>query len=92
MTPDTQYARARLAHQSQLPPAANKFHTGNGDDGKHYWLTPPDAPALFQVSRDGEALGTLTITSDGAHYGGFASEELAAALAMVRAAVTEGRR
>lgn len=19
----------------------NKFHNGNGDDGKHYWLTPP---------------------------------------------------
>lgn len=28
-------------HQNQLPPAANKFHVGNGDDGKHYWLTPP---------------------------------------------------
>ncbi len=28
-------------HQSQLPPAGNKFHKGNGDDGKHYWLTPP---------------------------------------------------
>jgi hypothetical protein len=22
-------------------PADNKFHQGNGDDGKHYWLTPP---------------------------------------------------
>lgn len=21
---------------------ANKFHDGNGEDGKHYWLTPPD--------------------------------------------------
>jgi hypothetical protein len=21
---------------------ANKFHAGNGEDGKHYWLTPPD--------------------------------------------------
>jgi len=21
---------------------SNKFHDGNGDDGKHYWLTPPD--------------------------------------------------
>ena len=21
---------------------SNKFHVGNGDDGKHYWLTPPD--------------------------------------------------
>lgn len=30
------------AHQSQLTPAANKFHVGNGEDGKHYWLTPPD--------------------------------------------------
>lgn len=30
-----------IRHQSQLPPAANKFHCGNGDDGKHYWLTPP---------------------------------------------------
>jgi hypothetical protein len=28
-------------HQSQLKPADNKFHVGNGDDGKHYWLTPP---------------------------------------------------
>ena len=23
----------------------NKFHQGNGDDGKHYWLTPPDVYA-----------------------------------------------
>lgn len=29
-------------HQSRMPPADNKFHTGNGDDGYHYWLTPPD--------------------------------------------------
>jgi hypothetical protein len=28
-------------HQSRLPPAENKFHVGNGGDGKHYWLTPP---------------------------------------------------
>jgi hypothetical protein len=28
-------------HQSQLPPEDNKFHAGNGEDGKHYWLTPP---------------------------------------------------
>jgi len=28
-------------HQSQLAPEENKFHVGNGDDGKHYWLTPP---------------------------------------------------
>lgn len=31
-----------VGHQSQLSPAANKFHVGNGDDGKHYWLTPPE--------------------------------------------------
>lgn len=29
-------------HQNQLAPEDNKFHVGNGDDGKHYWLTPPD--------------------------------------------------
>ena len=29
-------------HQSQIPPSANKFHVGNGGDGKHYWLTPPE--------------------------------------------------
>lgn len=29
-------------HQSSLNPAENKFHVGNGDDGKHYWLTPPE--------------------------------------------------
>ena len=33
-------------HQSKLQPADNKFHRGNGDDGKHYWLTPP---ALYDV-------------------------------------------
>ena len=25
-------------HQSLLPPAENKFHVGNGDDGKHWRL------------------------------------------------------
>src|SRR5262245_37505202 len=29
-----------VAHQSQLAPEDNKFHRGNGDDGKNYWLTP----------------------------------------------------
>lgn len=24
-----------------LHPNKNKFHSGNGSDGKHYWLTPP---------------------------------------------------
>ena len=29
-----------VLHQSQLPPSANKFHVGNGENGKHFWLTP----------------------------------------------------
>lgn len=28
-------------HQSRTVPENNKFHDGNGDDGKHYWITPP---------------------------------------------------
>ncbi len=31
-----------MKHQSQLIPGDNKFHVGNGADGKHYWLTPPE--------------------------------------------------
>lgn len=37
------------AHQSQLDPADNKFHVGNGDDGKHYWMTPPDLYARLHA-------------------------------------------
>lgn len=29
-----------MSHQSQLEPAENKFHSGNGENGKHYWITP----------------------------------------------------
>jgi len=31
-----------IHHQSQLHPNENKFHRGNGEDSKHYWLTPPE--------------------------------------------------
>lgn len=27
----------------------NKFHAGNGQDGKHYWLTPPDLYARLDA-------------------------------------------
>lgn len=27
----------------------NKFHRGNGSDGKHYWLTPPDLMEALQA-------------------------------------------
>lgn len=36
-------------HQSQLAPSANKFHVGNGSDGKHYWLTPPSLYAALSA-------------------------------------------
>ena len=36
-------------HQSQLLPEDNKFHQGNGSDGKHYWLTPPDLYASLHA-------------------------------------------
>lgn len=36
-------------HQSLLAPAENKFHKGNGDDGKHYWLTPWQDPVFVKL-------------------------------------------
>lgn len=36
-------------HQSQLKPIENKFHVGNGEDKKHYWITPP---ALYKQLDD----------------------------------------
>lgn len=38
-----------ISHQSQLAPADNKFHKGNGEDLKHYWLTPPDVYAALDA-------------------------------------------
>jgi len=34
-----------LAKKRRKRPDENKFHVGNGDDGKHYWLTPPQLMA-----------------------------------------------
>ena len=37
------------AGRTSLPPIDNKFHVGNGSDGKHYWLTPPDLYAQLDA-------------------------------------------
>lgn len=34
---------------NSLSPINNKFHAGNGEDGKHYWLTPPDLYAMLDA-------------------------------------------
>jgi hypothetical protein len=40
---------SQVKHQNQILPADNKFHRGNGDDGRHYWLTPPDLYAKLNA-------------------------------------------
>lgn len=39
-------------HQSQLAPADNKFHVGNGEDGRHYWLTPWTDPVFVKLAEE----------------------------------------
>lgn len=34
--------KEKKQHQSQIRPKDNKFHKGNKQDKKHYWLTPPE--------------------------------------------------
>lgn len=34
---------------TRMHPHENKFHAGNGADGKHYWLTPPDLYAQLDA-------------------------------------------
>jgi hypothetical protein len=46
------FGEATPLHQSQLMPEANKFHVGNGDDGKHYWLTPWTDPEFVALAAE----------------------------------------
>lgn len=34
---------------NQIAVEGNKFHAGSGEDGKHYWLTPPDLYATLDA-------------------------------------------
>ena len=36
---------------ARMHPYENKFHAGNGEDGKHYWLTRPDLYADYYLEQ-----------------------------------------
>lgn len=38
-----------LFHATFRPVLPNKFHNGNSEDSKHYWLTPPDVYAKLTI-------------------------------------------
>src|SRR5574341_1877164 len=47
--PRTEHGELRLFHGFEPEAPANKFHQGNSEDGKHYWLTPPDLYARLDA-------------------------------------------
>ena len=54
------------------------------------WSADANAPAVFQVyNGKREPLGKLVVTRESAHYGGFVSADLNAALEAVRIAIRD---